>query len=581
MNLSYSSSIKKGTIEISGNSTSVDENTFKLSDLNVVVSVRVVNQTITIEDQSTFVPLTNQEATAARFNEIYGDSYVSGFIEGGDFSGIVSIKVIDRSNVSNVVNTIKASLLSTGNSKNSPEAADFTLGPSGPLGDNIASTELRHRESETTISINWMGGGQIKEPAQHWDIDSLYAAAAAFPASVAQCPQRTWAILTPYKANRSFISWNMQSPVKILQYDLIANYTAELFDRFMDYKLLLKRAQHILSNRKLYRQRIGIANAIGTEVATLLCLRAALRNEQTKIVEAIEVLAKDPNVLKRQAAWTNGHQSDVVRRIVEKALGEFKDWHPITTSAQPAKEAAPENVPAQALTRIEVSMPPVAARLNVAPEEAVAKHEVTEEGEERSVEEEEIGRRGPSRGGMDKPAAHEGDLPASAGVPVEEHSVNHPASSVQPGNPGNSDTVTGRKQTAANDTASAIEESADFNFDTLIAPEVWEDLLPEPLEPISIPLTITAPVTSVGPLIGPGVGGLTSFILTAPPADDETGPGSMVITTESYTNMEKELKESKHALAMLKASQKSIQATKVALEQTARQETERAATFEQ
>ncbi len=165
MNLSYSSSIKKGTIEISGNSTTVDENTFKLSDMNVVVSVRVVNQTIAIEDEATFMPLNSEDATAARFNDIYGDSYISGFIEGGDFSGIVSIKVIDRSNVSNVVNSIKASLLSTGNNNAKPEADEFTLGPPTTTGEDIVSSALGSalRDTQTTISINWMGGGQIKE----------------------------------------------------------------------------------------------------------------------------------------------------------------------------------------------------------------------------------------------------------------------------------------------------------------------------------------------------------------------------------------------------------------------------------
>lgn len=41
MNVSYSSSIKRGTIEISGNTSTVDETTFKASDLNAVVSVKV------------------------------------------------------------------------------------------------------------------------------------------------------------------------------------------------------------------------------------------------------------------------------------------------------------------------------------------------------------------------------------------------------------------------------------------------------------------------------------------------------------------------------------------------------------
>lgn len=41
MNVSYSSAIKKGTIEISGNTSTVDETTFKSSHLNAVVAVKV------------------------------------------------------------------------------------------------------------------------------------------------------------------------------------------------------------------------------------------------------------------------------------------------------------------------------------------------------------------------------------------------------------------------------------------------------------------------------------------------------------------------------------------------------------
>jgi hypothetical protein len=125
---------------------------------------------------------------------------------------------------------------------------------------------------------------------QDWDITSMYAAAAAFPSSVAKCPQRTWAILTPYKANRSFVEWTLRSGVKTLQYDLITSYTAELFDSFMDYKLLLKQVQKILSNRSKYRQRTGVVDAIDTDIRTLLSLRAAFRDEQTKIVEAVRFL---------------------------------------------------------------------------------------------------------------------------------------------------------------------------------------------------------------------------------------------------------------------------------------------------
>lgn len=136
MNISYSSSIRKGTIEISGNTSSVDETTFKSSDLNAVVSVKaswdrsfffnrntnlrrkVVNQTISIENEAQFQPFGDELLTSSQFNEVYGDSYISGtwvpahkaiqilnigstgFVEGGDFTGIISIKVLDRTSAS-------------------------------------------------------------------------------------------------------------------------------------------------------------------------------------------------------------------------------------------------------------------------------------------------------------------------------------------------------------------------------------------------------------------------------------------------------------------------------------------------
>ena len=48
MNISAGSSIKSGSIEVSGNSLSVDEAKFAASDLNAVVSVKVSEVTATI-----------------------------------------------------------------------------------------------------------------------------------------------------------------------------------------------------------------------------------------------------------------------------------------------------------------------------------------------------------------------------------------------------------------------------------------------------------------------------------------------------------------------------------------------------
>lgn len=78
MNVSYSATIKKGTVEISGNSATLDETNFKSADLNAIVSVRVINQTTSAQTGCEFRGLRGYIPGTARFNEVYGDCYISG-----------------------------------------------------------------------------------------------------------------------------------------------------------------------------------------------------------------------------------------------------------------------------------------------------------------------------------------------------------------------------------------------------------------------------------------------------------------------------------------------------------------------
>jgi hypothetical protein len=55
-------------------------NCIKISDLNFYISVKVVNQTINFKDALVFNPC--RSVDAENFREVYGDSYISGFIEG-------------------------------------------------------------------------------------------------------------------------------------------------------------------------------------------------------------------------------------------------------------------------------------------------------------------------------------------------------------------------------------------------------------------------------------------------------------------------------------------------------------------
>ncbi|PSK46445.1 hypothetical protein B9Z65_5413 [Elsinoe australis] len=152
LNISYSDSIKRGTVEIAGNGNYMNEDKIKASELNAVVSVKVVNQTETIDDNCEFQGIDGVEPGKSAFNDILGNCYISGFIEGGDFTGIISMRVLDRSKTEEVKKTIRSAA-------DYGQDEDFLV--DGSFGFSGATLEAL-KQTETTISVSWMGGGQVK-----------------------------------------------------------------------------------------------------------------------------------------------------------------------------------------------------------------------------------------------------------------------------------------------------------------------------------------------------------------------------------------------------------------------------------
>ncbi|KAJ5692691.1 hypothetical protein N7462_002114 [Penicillium macrosclerotiorum] len=279
MNVSAASSIKSGTIGFSGNSMSVDEGKFSASDMNAVVSVNVVNQTITTPQQATFVPLKDVQMNSAKFFEIYGDCYVSGFVEGGDLHGIVSVRVLDASKKSEVQSAIESQINGGGT------ATSFTLSDAS-VGSGLEEA-LKH--TETSVSVSWSGGGQIKPDSEEWTLDSLMRAAAAFPSRVAECPQRTWVILTRYTDNREFVEWASDNNIKLPDFVPVQNYSSELLDCYMEFKHNLNRLQSVMANPSQYRLS-KCENPIPLDIWALVKERELIRGKMRKIAGRIDLL---------------------------------------------------------------------------------------------------------------------------------------------------------------------------------------------------------------------------------------------------------------------------------------------------
>ncbi len=173
LNVSGSLSIKYGELSGGGSGSYVDSDTFQSSDLNFVVMVKVINQTINIKDQLDFYPLEVHRATVTPvlypdFVSIYGDSFISGFQEGGFFHAMVSIRSLDKSKVED----IKAE---------AHVALQFGVGSVQAEGQAAVSKRNLDKSCEVNITVNWAGGGQLKSSDENWTIDSLMVSSLCYP----------------------------------------------------------------------------------------------------------------------------------------------------------------------------------------------------------------------------------------------------------------------------------------------------------------------------------------------------------------------------------------------------------------
>jgi len=178
------------------------------------------------------------------------------------------------------------------------EAEMTTPSVSGKVKGDLAITKNnKSSDTETTIAVNWSGGGSIKDPSDDWDINTLKKAAAAFPDLVAITPQRTYAILTKYTALASFHEQNQKfSP---LDYENAGIYTGALLDQYMDYKCLWKQISQATYDLEGNRATIEIAQPT-EDIYKLAEITSLPANEvDVKFVKAItdgkEVTKDDKN----------------------------------------------------------------------------------------------------------------------------------------------------------------------------------------------------------------------------------------------------------------------------------------------
>lgn len=78
-----------GMGQLSGKAAFVDSTDIKNADIKYLVHVKVTNQRLIADNITEFAPIDHIEP--GQFTEIYGDCFISGFIEGGEFDALVTV----------------------------------------------------------------------------------------------------------------------------------------------------------------------------------------------------------------------------------------------------------------------------------------------------------------------------------------------------------------------------------------------------------------------------------------------------------------------------------------------------------
>lgn len=123
---------------------------------------------------------------------------------------------------------------------------------------------------------------------EEWSLETLFRTAAGFPANVAKCPQLTWAVLTRYDNNSSFVEWAATSQIKLRRFDNVHRYTSDLLHTYLQYKLNIGFLQDVISSPGDYE--VAAVDPVKLTAAALLAEKKAMKKEMESIVRQIDKL---------------------------------------------------------------------------------------------------------------------------------------------------------------------------------------------------------------------------------------------------------------------------------------------------
>ncbi|KAL1638679.1 hypothetical protein SLS58_008711 [Diplodia intermedia] len=259
-----------------------DIRSFCEADLNYFLSVRVVTR----QDRpgaAFAVPRPRDEADGLKNG--FGDCFISGFLEGGQLSALVSVRLKDKDTSSQISAALDTVL-------------KISHGEFLPYND-ATEAALRKVAEHCDITVEFcnVGGGPITIKDNPYMLESLRGVVASFPGRATKQPERIFAILTRYDS-----LGNAQTPTSLPCYDHCAFYANALLDAFMEFKAIERRLSaqisQIKSGTKQFQQQThGAAKRrFDSSWRGITRAKRECATQMLKIRQEVETTRRNPGV---------------------------------------------------------------------------------------------------------------------------------------------------------------------------------------------------------------------------------------------------------------------------------------------
>ncbi|OJD38586.1 phenylacetyl-ligase [Diplodia corticola] len=263
-----------------------DVRPFLEADLNYYLGIRVATR----EDRpASAFSIPQALLGVPNFHEKFGDCFISGFVEGGQLSALVSVQVPNKKKRAEVIASLDTIL-------------GLRQGKVQPATGSAESVLTDH--SKITVTLHTVGGGTnivLDDTQPILLLKSLLDVVTKFPTLAADQPERIYAILTRFDSVSSFHTQGNQNPVSI-RYDHCALYANMLLDAFVEYKnidrQLSARMAAVKAGSMRFEQKEESASArrfanswTGITRAKRECMR-----QMIKILKEVEVVRENPDI---------------------------------------------------------------------------------------------------------------------------------------------------------------------------------------------------------------------------------------------------------------------------------------------